>query len=74
MGSEVYIFTMDYYSAIKRNKIGSSVVTWMDLESVIQSEVSQKEENKYCIVTCVCEILKADTDESICRAGMEVQP
>ena len=74
MGSDVYIFTMDYYSAIKRNKIGSSVVTWMDLESVIQSEVSQKEENKYCIVTCVCEILKADTDESICRAGMEVQP
>ena len=47
---------------------------WMDLEFVIQSEVSQKEENKYCIVTCVCEILKADTDESICRAGMEVQP
>ena len=74
MGSDVYIFTMDYYSAIKRNKIGSSVVTWMDLESVIQNEVSQKEENKYCIVTCVCEILKADTDESICRAGMEVQP
>ena len=69
-----YTYTMDYYSAIKRNKIGSSVVTWMDLESVIQSEVSQKEENKYCIVTCVCEILKADTDESICRAGMEVQP
>ena len=45
----------------------------MDPESVIQSKVSQKEENKYCIVTCVCEILKDDTDESICRAGMEVQ-
>ena len=68
-----YIFTMNYYSAIKRNKIGSSVVTWMDPESVIQSKVSQKEENKYCIVTCVCEILKDGTDESICRAGMEVQ-
>ena len=48
-----YIFTMDYYSAIKRNKIGSSLVMWMDLESVKQSEVSQKEENKYCIVTCM---------------------
>ena len=69
-----YIFTMDYYLAIKRNKIGSSLVTWMDLESVKQSEVSQKEENKYCIVTCACEILKASTDESICRAGMQVQP
>ena len=45
-----YIQTMKYYSAIKRNKIGSFVVTWMDLESVIQSEVSQKEKNKYCIL------------------------
>ena len=38
---------MEYYSAIKRNKIGSFVVMWMDPESVIQSEVSQKEKNKY---------------------------
>ena len=40
-----YIQTMKYYSAIKRNKIGSFVVMWMDLESVIQNEVSQKEKN-----------------------------
>ena len=33
---------MEYYSAIKRNEIGSCVETWMDLETVIQSEVSQK--------------------------------
>ena len=39
-----YIYTVQYYSAIKRNKMGSFVVIWMDLESVIQSEVSQKEE------------------------------
>ena len=45
------IYTMEYYSAIKRNEIGSFEETWMDLESVIQSEVSQKEENKYCILT-----------------------
>ena len=38
---------MEYYSAIKRNKIELFVVRWMDLESVIQSEVSQKEKNKY---------------------------
>ena len=38
-----------YYSAIKRNKIGSFVVMWMDLQSVIQSEVNQKEKNKYHI-------------------------
>ena len=37
-----YIYTMEYYSAIKRDEIGSFVETWMDLESVIQSEVSQK--------------------------------
>ena len=41
---------MEYYSAIKRNKIESFVETWMDLEIVIQSEVSQKEKNKYCYV------------------------
>ena len=38
-----YIYTMEYYSAIKRNEIGSFVEMWMDLESVIQSEVSQKQ-------------------------------
>ena len=37
-----YIHTMEYYSAIKRNKIESFVETWMDLETVIQSEVNQK--------------------------------
>ena len=46
-----YIYTMEYYSAIKRNEIGSFVETWMDLETVIQSEVSQKEKNKYRILT-----------------------
>ena len=46
-----YIYTMEYYSAIKRNKIGSFVETWMDLETVIQSEVNQKEKNKYRILT-----------------------
>ena len=43
-----YIYTMEYYSSIKRKKIGSFVETWMDLETVIQSEVSQNEKNKYC--------------------------
>ena len=37
--------------AIKRNEIGSFVVMWMNLESVIQSEVSQKEKNEYWILT-----------------------
>ena len=46
-----YIYTMEYYSAIKRNEIGSFVETWMDLDTVIQSEVSQKEKNKYSMLT-----------------------
>ena len=49
-----YIYTMEYYSAIKRNEIESFVETWMDLEIVVQSEVSQKEKNKYRILTHVC--------------------
>ena len=49
-----YIYTMEYYSAIKRNEIGSFVETWMHLGTVIQSEVSQKEKNKYSILTYIC--------------------
>ena len=45
------MYTMKYYSAIKRNKIGLFIETWLDLETVILSEVSQTEENKYCILT-----------------------
>ena len=42
-----HIYTMEYYSAIKRNGTELFVGRWMDLESVIQSEVSQKEKNKH---------------------------
>ena len=52
MDKEVwYIYTMEYYSAIKRNEIELFVVRWMNLESVIQSEVGQKEKNKYSMLT-----------------------
>ena len=50
------IYTMEYYSGIKRNEIGAFVETWMHLETVIQSEVSQKEKNKYHILTHICGI------------------
>ena len=49
-----YIYTMEYYSAIKRNEIGSFVEMWMDLEAVMQGKVSQKEKNKYRILTHIC--------------------
>ena len=41
---------------IKKNKIGPFVEMWMDLESVIQNEVSQKEGNKYCTLMHICGI------------------
>ena len=46
-----YIYTVEYYSAIRRNIFESVVMRWMKLESVIQSEVSQKEKYKYRILT-----------------------
>ena len=66
-----HIYTMEYYSAIKRNEIGSFVETWMDLETVKQSEVSQKEKNKYCILTHICGTQKNGTDELVCRAEID---
>ena len=46
-----YIYTMEYYSAIKRNTFESVLMRWMNLGPIIQSEVSQKEKDKYCILT-----------------------
>ena len=45
-----YIYTMEYYSAVKRNAFESVLMRWMNLEHIIQSEVSQKENDKYCIL------------------------
>ena len=45
-----YIYTVEYYSAIKRNEMGSFVETWMDLETVTRSEVSQKEKTQYILM------------------------
>ena len=45
-----YTYTMEYYSAIKMNAFESVLMRWINLESIIQSEVSQKKD-KYCILT-----------------------
>ena len=45
-----YIYTMEYYSAIKRNAFESVLMRWMNPEPIIQSEGSQKEKDKYCIL------------------------
>ena len=49
-------YTIEYYSAIKRNEMELFVVRWLDLVSFIQSEVSQKEKNKYHMLTHIYEI------------------
>ena len=48
-----HIYTMEYYSAIKRKEIELFVVRWMDLESVIQSEVSQTQKDRYHMILLI---------------------
>ena len=48
-----YIYTMEYYSAIKKNAFESILMRWMNPEPIIQREVSQKEKDKYYILTHV---------------------
>jgi len=64
---------MEYYSAIKRNTFESVLMRWMNLEHIIQSEVSQKEKGKYCILMHIHGILKNGSEEFIYRAAMEKQ-
>ena len=52
----VYIYTMEYYSAIKKNEIMPFAATWMDLEIIIQIEASQKEKDKYHMISHTCGI------------------
>ena len=51
-----YIYTTEYCSAVKKNEIMSFAVTWMDLEIVILSEVSQTEKEKYHMMSLICRI------------------
>ena len=70
-----HMYTMEYYSAIKRNEMELSVVRWMDLESVIQSEVSQKEKNKYSMLTYIWNLRKKKkgSEEPRVRTGIKTQ-
>lgn len=51
-----YIHTLDYYSAIKKNEILPFAATWMDLETLILSEVSQSEKHQYHMISLICGI------------------
>ena len=67
------LHTMEYYSDIKRNETGPFVEMCMDLETVKQHEVSQKEKNKYWKITHIHGIQKSGPDEPISRAEIETQ-
>ena len=68
-----YIYTMEYYSAIKKNTFESVVMRWMKLEPIIQSEVSQKEIHQYSILTHIYGIYKDGKDDPICEIEKETQ-
>ena len=51
-----YIYTREYYSAVKKNEIMAFAATWMDLEIILLSEVSQTEKDKYHMIPLICGI------------------
>ena len=68
-----YIYTMEYHSAIKNNSFESVLMRWLKLEPIIQSEVSQKDEDQYSILTHIYRILKDGNDNTICKTEKETQ-
>ena len=68
-----YIYTMKYYSAIKKNTFESVLMRWMKLEPIIQSKVSQKEKHQYSILTHIDRIWKDGNDNPICKTAKETQ-
>ena len=68
-----YIYTMEYYSAVKKNTFESVLMRWMKLEPIIQSEVSQKEKHQYSILTHIYGIYKDGNDNPIWETAKETQ-
>ena len=66
-----YIYTMEYYSAIKKNAFESVLMRWMKLKPIIQSEVSQKEKHQYSILTHIYGIQKDGSNDPICETAKE---
>jgi hypothetical protein len=67
-----YIYTMEYYSAIKKNTFESVLMRWMKLELIIQSKVSQKEKHQYSIVMYM-EFRKMVNDNPVCETAKKTQ-
>ena len=68
-----YIYTMEYYSAIKKNTFESVLMRWMKLEPIIQSGVSQKEKHQYSILAHIYGIMKEGNDDPVCETAKETQ-
>ena len=68
-----YIYTMEYYSAIKKNERMQFVATWMDLEMIILSEVSQKKKRQISYGITYMWNLKYDTNELIYKTETDSQ-
>ena len=66
-------YTMEYYSAIKNNSFESFLMRWMKLEPILQSEVSQKDQDQYSILMHIYGILKDGNDNPICKTEKETQ-
>ena len=64
---------MEYYSSIERNAFESVLMRWINLKPIIQGEVSQKEKDKYCILTHIYRILEYSIEEFIYRAAVKKQ-
>ena len=68
-----YMYTMEYYSAIKKNTFESVLMRWMKLEPIIQSEVNQKEKYQYSILMHIYGIQKDGNDNSVYKTAKETQ-
>ena len=69
----VHIYTMEYYSASKKNTFELVLMRWVKLEPIIQSEVSQKEKHLYSILTHIYGISKDGNNNPVCETAKETQ-
>ena len=68
-----YIYTVEYSSTIKKKEIMPFAATWLDLEIIILSGVSQTKNDKYHVISLICGILKYDTNELIYKTEIGSQ-
>ena len=68
-----YMYTMEYYSPVKKHTLESVLRRWVKLEPIIDSEVSQKEKHQYSVLRHIYEIQKDGNNDPICKTAKETQ-